>query len=118
MFHMDLEKKLSDLNILIREFRYQEALDKYYHDNIVTQENEEPPIVGLAAYREAGAKFMSCISNYSAEPKNVIISDNMTVVEWHYKFDHSMAGKWDRFQISVQRWEDGRIIHERHHWNP
>lgn len=114
----DLETKVRELNLLIQQFKYPEALDKFYHKDIVTQENEEPPIVGLSAYREAGKKFMDAISNYSAKPKNVIISDNMSVVEWHYNFDHAMAGKWDRMQLSVQRWKDGKIIHERHHWNP
>ena len=113
-----LREKVNELNSLIEEFRYPEALDKFYHEELVTQENEEPPIVGLTNYKEAGKKFMSCISNYSAQVKNVIISDRMSVTEWHYKFDHTMAGKWDRFQISVQRWKDGKIIHERHHWNP
>ena len=114
----ELEQKVNELNLLIEQFKYPEALDKFYDENIVTQENEEAPIVGLAAYREAGKKFMDAISDYSAKPKTIIISDNMSVVEWHYQFDHAMAGKWNRLQISVQRWKDGKIFHERHHWNP
>lgn len=114
----DLKEKVKGLNLLIQQFKYPEALDLFYDENIITQENEETPIKGLAAYREAGKKFMDAISNYSAEVKSIIISDDMSVVEWHYQFDHTMAGKWDRLQISVQRWKDGKIIHERHHWNP
>ncbi len=114
----DLKQRVDELNSLIREFKYPEALDKFYDENIVTQENEEAPIIGLDAYREAGKKFTEAISNYWAEPQSIILSDNMSVVEWHYKFDHAMAGKWDRLQVSVQRWKDGKIVHERHHWNP
>ena len=113
----DLAEKVKELNQLIQEFRYPEALDKFYHPDLKTQENEDEPIVGLDAYREAGKKFTGAISNYSAEVKNVIISDQMSVVEWHYQFDHAQMGRWDRLQLSVQRWKDGKIIHERHHWN-
>ena len=105
----ELEQNVSELNLLVQQFKYEEALDKFYDENIVTQENEEPPILGLAAYRKAGKKFTEAISNYSAEPKNVIISDQMSVVEWQYKFDHKRAGKWNRRQLSVQRWKNGKI---------
>lgn len=111
-------EKINELNRLIEQFRYDEALDKFYDDDLVTCENEEPPIIGLAAYREAGKKFQDSISNYRAKLKNVLISDQMSVVEWHYQFDHAALGKWDKRQLSVQRWKNGKIIHERHHWNP
>ncbi len=116
---LPIPRTMNDLNILIQQVKYPEALDKlFYHEDIITRENEETPIVGVTAYREAGKKFVGAISNYSVEPKNIIISDNMSVVEWHYNFDPAMAGKWDRLQLPVQHWKDGKIIHEKHHWNP
>jgi len=74
-------------------------------------------MVGLANYKAAGQKFMDSISNYVATLKNVIISDGITVTEWHCSFDHKQAGPWNRVQVSVQRWKDGKIVHERHHYN-
>ena len=113
----DLTERVNELNLLVQQFKFQEALDQFYDTDIITHENEESPISGLTAYRKAAKTFMENISNYTAELKNVIVSDDMSVVEWHYKFDHKMAGKWDRYQLSVQRWKNGKIVHERHHWN-
>jgi hypothetical protein len=111
-----LKESVDELNALIREFKFHEALDKFYDESIVTHENENPPIVGLSAYREAAKNYLDSISNEKAELINVIISDTMSVTEWRYRFDHKTWGKWDAIQISVQRWKDGKIVHERHHY--
>ena len=112
----DLKKAVTELNELIRQFKFQEALDEFYDESIVSHENENPPIVGLKAYREAAKAYLDSISNQSAELKGVIVSDQIVVTEWHYKFDHKTWGKWDAIQISVQRWKEGKIVHERHHY--
>ncbi len=58
----ELEQNVSELNLLVQQFKYEDALVKFYDENIVTQENEEPSIVGLVAYRDAGKKFTDAIS--------------------------------------------------------
>jgi hypothetical protein len=105
------------LNSLILEFRFLEAFDEFYDESIISCENEDKPIVGLENYRIVARKFLDNISNNSANLKNVIISDNISVCEWHYKFDHKEWGRWDKLQLSVQRWKNGKIIHERHYYN-
>jgi SnoaL-like protein len=112
----NLAELVKELNTLIRELKYEEALDRFYSTEIVSVENENPPMNGLAAYRNAAKKYLSDISNYSAQLKNQIIGDDIVVTEWHYKFQHKEWGAWDRTQISVQRWKDGKIVHERHHY--
>lgn len=112
-----LEERVNELNELVRQFRFEEALDKFYDEQIVSAENENPPTVGLANYKVAAQKYLSSISNASAQLKNVMVSDNLSVCEWHYIFDHKEWGHWDKTQLSVQRWKDGKIVHERHHYN-
>jgi hypothetical protein len=113
----ELTSLVNELNALVSQFRFEEALDKFYDDNIVSAENENPPTVGLPAYRISAKKYLSSISNPSAKLLNVIVSDDMSVTEWHYTFEHREWGKWDSVQLSVQRWKNGRIVHERHHYN-
>lgn len=113
----DLTLSVERLNALIVNFRFLEALDEFYDDSIISCENEGNPTIGLENYRIAAKKYLDNISNASATLKNVIISDSMSVSEWHYKFVHKEWGHWDKIQISVQRWKNGKIIHERHHYN-
>ncbi len=112
----NIQERVAELNTLVRQLKFDEALDKFYSEDITSVENENPSIIGLADYREAAKKFMANLSNYSAELKNVIVSDDMSVTEWHYKFDHATWGKWDAMQIPLQRWKNGKIVHERHHY--
>ncbi len=113
----NLAAAVDRLNSLIVKFKFFEALDEFYDDSIVSCENEGNPTIGLANYRLAAKKYLDNISNNSASLKNVIVSDNMSVCEWHYKFDHKEWGHWDKIQLSVQRWKNGKIVHERHHYN-
>jgi hypothetical protein len=113
----DLSLLVDELNAMVSRFRFEEALERFYDENVVSVENENPPTIGLPAYRAAAKKYLSSISNQSAKLLNVIVSDDMSVTEWHYKFDHKEWGKWDAVQISLQRWKNGKIVHERHHYN-
>lgn len=111
-----LKQTVDELNELIVQFKFEEALDKFYHNDVISVENESAPTVGLPAYRVSARKYIDSVSNYSAQLKNMIVSNDMSVCEWHYKFDHEQWGKWDTVQLSVQRWKDGKIMHERHHY--
>jgi hypothetical protein len=113
----DLSKAVAELNALVSEFRFEEALDKFYDDEIISVENENSPTVGLPAYKVSAKRYLSSISNPSAKLLNVLISDDMSVTEWRYTFEHKEWGKWDAVQLSVQRWKNGKIVHERHHYN-
>ena len=112
-----LTELVSELNSLIKDFRFEEALNRFYDEDAILVENENSPVMGLVNYRVAAKKFIGNTNNYFAILKNVIVSDSISVSEWHYEFDHKEWGKWARTQISVQRWKNGKIVHERHHYS-
>jgi hypothetical protein len=117
MNKQELTPFVHKLNALVSAYRFEEALDQFYDENVVTVENENPPTMGLAAYKISARKYLASISNHSARLLNVVISDDMSVAEWHYQFEHQEWGHWDTVQLSLQRWKNGKIIHERHHYN-
>jgi hypothetical protein len=112
----NLSELVDDLITHIKQYRFEEALDKFYDEEVITVENEGTPMMGLPAYREAAKKYIENVSNYSATLKSALVCEDMSVCEWHYKFDHKQWGKWDRIQLSLQRWKNGKIVHERHHY--
>jgi hypothetical protein len=112
----EITSQLKNLNDLIEQFAFAEALEKFYHDEIMTFENEGQPTVGIEAYKVSMIKFVESVSHYSAKLKSVMVCNDISATEWHYKFTHAQWGEWDKDQISIQRWKDGRIIHERHYY--
>lgn len=115
---MSLRSNVDDLNSLILEFRFEEALNRYYAEDVKVYENDRLSNDGLNQYKEAAQNFLASLSNQSVKRLNTIVSNDMSVSEWHYKFDHMQWGHWDKVQLSVQKWRNGRIVMERHlYWD-
>ena len=109
-----LKNLVTEFNELVADFQYEKAHDKYYHPDLVKHENEDAPTIGLENHRKEMRAFLSKISNNTAKIINVLISDGISVTEWHYQFDHADWGKRNFKEVSIQRWKNGKIIHERH----
>jgi len=110
----NLSNKLDQLNQLVKKFDYETAHDQFYHKDLVKHENEDVPTIGLENHRKEMEVFLSKIRNNEAVLLNTIVSDDMTITNWHYKFEHEEWGKKDFKEVSIQRWNEGKIIHERH----
>ena len=113
----NLREKLNDLNALIVAFKFHEALNKFYDEEVLVYENEQLSNRGLKAYHDGATEYLKNISNASATLISTMVSDGITVTEWRYMFEHNQWGKWDKVQVSIQRWKNGKIVLERHHYS-
>ena len=112
-----LLEKIHDLNELILQGKVLEAFEKYYHEDVVMQENEEPTRVGKAANRQREEAFLSSLVEFrKAQPLKVTVGKNVSMVEWHYDFTHKEWGVRNYTQVSVQQWQDGQIIKEKFYY--
>jgi len=108
-----LLEKISDLNGLVLHGKALEAFDRYYHDEVVMQENENAPTIGKIANRKREEDFFSSITEFrSAKPLKVSAGDGVTMVEWYYDYTHKDWGVRNYRQVSVQEWRDGKIVKE------
>ena len=114
MTNPNLANTVSDFNELVANFDYPTAHEKFYHKDLIKHENENAPTINLDNHRKEMERFLAKISNNTAQMISSIVSDNISVTEWHYQFDHADWGRRDFKQVSIQRWKDDEIIHERH----
>lgn len=114
-----LEERVSELNSMILQGQILDAFDKFYAENVTMQENEEQPTVGKAANRLNEVAFVNNITEFrGAAVKKVIVSDDITVVEWDFDFTHAEWGVRTYTQVAVQRWNtDGQIVNEKFYYN-
>ena len=112
----NLQETVKEFNTLVAQQKWPEALDKFYDENVVSVDNEGDPLNGLDKLKEGLKDFEANTKDISLKLKQVIVSDHMSATEWHYIFTHSQWGQFDYDQVSLQRWKDGKIIHERHHY--
>jgi hypothetical protein len=109
----NIHKNLENLNQLVLEGKALEAFEKYYHEEVVMQENELPPTVGKAANREREKDFFSKVTDFrGAEVKGMAVNGNLSFVIWEYDYTHAEWGERQYTQVSVQQWKDGKIIKE------
>lgn len=112
-----LLEKINDLNSMILQGQALEAFDKYYHEDIVMQENDNAPVTGKAANREREEAFFGAITEFrGAQPLKVTVGENITMVEWHFDYTHKDWGVRNYNQVTVQEWKDGQIISERFYY--
>lgn len=113
----NLLEKIIDLNSLVLQGKSLEAFEKYYHEEVVMQENENPPTVGKAANRSREVDFYGKVTEFrGVRPLKVTAGQNVTMVEWHYDYTHAEWGERTYTQVSVQEWQDGQIVKEKFYY--
>lgn len=108
-----LLEKIDDLNDLVLQGKALEAFEKYYHDDVIMQENEGSPTIGKAANRQREIEFFSAITEFrNAKPLKITVGEDISMVQWQYDYTHKDWGVRNYSQVSVQEWKDGKIIKE------
>jgi hypothetical protein len=96
-----------------------DAFDRYYHDDVVMQENaeEDPKRIGKAANRAAEEYFVQNAEFHGVKLGAVIVDGDHSAYEmW---MDFSMGGnRITHTQVAVQTWKDGRIVKEVFYYKP
>ena len=108
-----LETTITELNSLVLAGKPLDAFDRFYHDDVIMQENENQPTIGKAANRKREEEFYSNILEFrEANPLKIAVGEDVTMVVWHYDYTHKDWGVRNYTQTSVQTWKDGKIIKE------
>jgi len=113
----DLKANFEEIKTLVLQGKAMEAFEKYYAEDVVMQENETPATVGKATNRDRELDFFSKVTEFrGAEVKAVAFGEDLIISEWFVDYTHAEWGKITHDQVSVQRWHNGKVIHERFYY--
>jgi ketosteroid isomerase-like protein len=116
---IDLEARLQDLHRYIREGRILEAMHEFYANDVSMQENANPPTVGLDANIAREEQFLSAVKEWTGfEVKSIGIGNGVTFCETVFDWISTDGKPIHLEQVTVSRWRDGRITHERFYYDP
>lgn len=105
--------KLGKLNELVLSGKLLDAFDMYYDDHVVMQENENEPTVGKDANRKRENEFLNSITEFrNAEVVHVAANGDVSFVIWKFDYTHKDWGVRNYKQVSVQHWDNGKIVKE------
>ena len=108
-----LLEKIDDLNDLVLQGRALEAFEKYYHADVIMQENESSPTIGKEANRQREIEFFAAITEFrTVKPLKITVGEGVSMVQWQYDYTHKDWGVRNYCQVSVQEWKDGKITRE------
>lgn len=107
----ELDTKLNDA---ILSGKALEAFDELYADDIVMQENTEPPYVGKDFNRKREIEFFSSIERFhDGRVLASAVNGDVSFSEWEMDVTLKGVGRIKMNQAAVRRWKDGKIVHER-----
>ncbi len=77
-----IQMKINDLNSLVARGKGFEAFDKYYHEEVIMQENESPPTIGKANNLKCEKTFFKEFEKFKMiGPLKVVVGENISMVE-------------------------------------
>jgi hypothetical protein len=109
-----LLQHVGDLNDLLLQGRDLEALEKFYDEEVVVQENDRKPLRGKEKAIKARRNFLSQVSEVNCvKPLKVAVGEKTTMVEWHLSYQLLEGKEKEYTQVAIQEWEAGRIVKEK-----
>jgi len=113
-----LQDRLEDLFSYIREGRILDAINEFYAEDAVMQENNLLPTVGREANFEREKQFLSTVKEWKrfdvpAKGVGEDVTFYETVMDWVTTDGTPVHVE----QVVVAKWRNGKIIHERYYHN-
>ena len=111
-------KPLDDqLNQQILSGAILEALERFYADDVIMQENLDEPKVGKETCRKAEQAFLDAVEQFhGARLLGSAVNGDTSYSEWEFDATYKGAGRVKVTQVAARRWKNGRIVHERFYY--
>jgi len=114
----DLRARVNDLIDHIKTGRIIEAMTEFYAEDTAMQENRKEPVVGLAKNIERERQFLAQVKDFKGfDALAVGIDGDTALIESTMEFTNTDGQDVRLEQVSVQRWKDGKVVHERFYYD-
>jgi ketosteroid isomerase-like protein len=114
----NLQQRLQDLLDHIRNGKVIEAMNEFYDQDTVMQDNANPSTKGLAANIEREKQFLNGVKEWKGfNVKASAAGDNVTFYECTMDFIATNGQPVHMEQVSVAKWKNGKIVHERYYYD-
>lgn len=118
MSTQNLQQRLQDLFGYVRQGKIIEAMNEFYDQDTAMQENANPPTKGLAANIEREKQFLNGVKEWKGFNVTAsAVGDNVTFYECTIDFIATTGQPVHMEQVSVAKWKNGKIIHERYYYD-
>jgi ketosteroid isomerase-like protein len=118
MATQNVSQRVASLVEYIQTGRILDAMTEFYTPDTQMQENGNPPTVGLAANIEREKQFLAYVKEWRGfAVKSLAVQDDVSLMESTIDFLAVDGKDVHMEQVSVARWKDGKIVHERFYYD-
>lgn len=90
------------------------AFEELYADNVIMQENSDPPCVGKDANRRREQAMAASVEAWhDAKLLTSAVEGDVSFSEWELDVTFKGAPRMTMAQVSVRRWKHGKVVDER-----
>ena len=116
---MPSKQRVMELVRQIEDWKLLEAFEEFYADDVVMQENQQPPTVGKAANREREKGFVSWVARvHESRVTEVLVDGDDVVIHWNAEYTTTDGQRVRADQLALQKWRGDRIVRERFVYDP
>lgn len=108
------------LQQMIAEGKSMEALNELYHDDVVVVEGDGKVRNGKAAQIEAVKQWYGMVKEMNGGGLNSLTANEeagVTCAETWVDITMQNGHQMKMEEVAVQKWKDGKIVHERFYYN-
>ncbi len=110
---------VDELLNLIRQGRLGDGLQQFYAVDVIMQENGNEPTRGRDANLAREKEFLAKVKTWNGfDVKSVAVDGNLAFIECVLDFVSTDDERVVIEQVSVQRWQEGKIVNERFYYDP
>jgi len=119
-FVTDIRESVETLIAMVERQEFLEAIARFYAEHATMQENNDPPRVGLEALLE-GERY--ALANrlrdiHVSRAASYVVDGNRAAINWEFEYTNYQDERLRLNEIAYQLWEDGKIVQERHFYDP
>lgn len=103
----------AQLNRMIIDGKSAEAFERFYDENVVAQENDEPARHGRARWMQSRHQMEQSIRQFHARMLSHAANGDVSFSEWEFDVELEGTGVMKMVRVAVRRWKNGRVVSER-----
>jgi len=111
---MPVRERVLELVRYVEGGRIPEAIAEFYDDDVLMQENRQPPTVGKAANLIRELAFGDSVERWhEVRARAVAVDGDQALIEWVFDYTTRENRRIRMEEIAQQTWRDGKIERER-----
>lgn len=113
---MDIETQVQQLDNMTVSGQIMEALDKFYHPDLITREGNKDQVKGKEAHRQKLESFFEDITKVNdISLHSYAVGQDVSMSEFTFDLQKKDGSRILWNEILRRKWNDGQVIDERYY---